>query len=103
MNEMKPVVDSLVLYKIRPARVLSVGEKIEIELEGGQSKRVRPKDISVLHCGPLRNLDELQPREGELEEAWELLDGGNTHIEELTELIYGDFSPATAWAAWPVI
>ena len=100
MNEMKPVVDSLVLYKIRPARVLSVGEKIEIELEGGQSKRVRPKDISVLHSGPLRNLDELQPREGELEEAWELLDGGNTHIEELTELIYGDFSPATAWAAW---
>jgi exoribonuclease-2 len=98
---MKPVVDSLVLYKIRPARVLSVGEKIEIELEGGQSKRVRPKDISVLHSGPLRNLDELQPhREGELEEAWELLDGGNTHIEELTELIYGDFSPATAWAAW---
>ena len=100
MNEMKPVVDSLVLYKIRPARVLSVGEKIEIELEGGQSKRVRPKDISVLHPGRLRNLDELQPREGELEEAWELLDGGNTHIEELTELIYGDFSPATAWAAW---
>lgn len=100
MNEMKPVVGSLVLYKIRPARVVSVGEKIEIELEGGQSKRVRPKDISVLHPGPLGDLDELQPREGELEEAWELLDGGNTHIEELAELIYGDFSPATAWAAW---
>jgi exoribonuclease-2 len=100
MNEMKPVADSLVLYKIRPARVLSVADKIEIELEGGQSKRVRPKDIFVLHPGPLHDLNELQPREGELEEAWELLDGGNTHIEELAELIYGDFAPATAWAAW---
>jgi len=100
MPEMKPVADSLVLYKIRPARVLSVGEKIEIELEGGQSKRVRPKDIAVLHPGPLRNLNQLQPVEGELEEAWELLDGGETHIQELTELIYGDFSPAGAWAAW---
>ena len=100
MHEMKPVADSLVLYKIRPARVLSVGAKIEIELEGGQTKRVRPKDIEILHPGPLRDFGDLEPREGELEEAWELLEGSATHIAELAELIYSDFTPPTAWAAW---
>lgn len=100
MHEMKPVADSLALYKIRPARVLSVAEKIEIELEGGLTKRVRPKDIEVLHPGPLRNLSDLEPRDGELEEAWELLEGSSTHIAELTELIYSDFTPSSAWAAW---
>lgn len=92
--------DSLVLYKVRPARVLSLGEKIEIELEGGQTKRVRPKDITLLHPGPLRSLAELVPREGELIDAWELLEGGETNLSELAELIFDEFSPATAWAAW---
>jgi exoribonuclease-2 len=97
---MKPVAESLVLYKIRPARVLSVGEKIEIELEGGQTKRVRPKDIALLHPGPLKSLDELAPLEGELEEAWALLEGSTTQLPELAELIYSEYTPGTAWAAW---
>lgn len=92
--------DSLVLYKIRPARVLALGEKIEIELEGGQIKRVRPKDISLLHPGPLRNLADLDPRDGELTEAWELLEGSETNLRELAELMFDELSPATAWAAW---
>lgn len=92
--------DSLVLYKIRPARVLALGEKIEIELEGGQVKRVRPKDISMLHPGPLRSLANLGPREGELAEAWELLEGGETSLSELAELMFDELSPETAWAAW---
>lgn len=95
-----PRADSLVLYKVHPARVVAVGEKIEIELAGGQSKRVRPKDIEMLHPGPLRSLGELAPREGELEEAWELLEGGETSLAELAELMYDEFSPVTAWAAW---
>jgi len=89
-----------VLYKIRPARVLALGEKIEIELEGGQIKRVRPKDISLLHPGPLHNLADLGPREGELDEAWELLEGEETSLSELAELMFDELSPATAWAAW---
>ncbi len=97
---MKATANSLVLYKIRPARVLCVGEKIEIELDGGQTKRVRPKDIEVLHPGPLHSLKELQPCEGDLLEAWELLDGGNTVLQELAELIYAEFTPSSAWAAW---
>ncbi|MEA3275889.1 MAG: RNB domain-containing ribonuclease [Pseudomonadota bacterium] len=93
-------VDSLVLYKIRPARVRAVGEKIEIELEGGQSKRVRPKDIELLHPGPFRSFGELDSAEGELSEAWELLEGGQTNLQELAELMFDEFSPTTAWAAW---
>ncbi|MGA7980483.1 MAG: RNB domain-containing ribonuclease [Chromatiaceae bacterium] len=95
-----PRVDSLVLYKARPARVVSIGEKIEIELEGGQTKRVRPKDIELLHQGPLKRLDELGPRDGELDEAWELLEGGETNLRDLAELVYGEFSPTSAWAVW---
>jgi exoribonuclease-2 len=100
MTAMKPTVGALVLYKVRPARVLAAAEKIEIELEGGQTKRVRPKDVAVLHPGPLKGLGELVPCEGELEEAWELLEGGETHIQELAELMFSDFTPSTAWAAW---
>ena len=47
---------SLVLYKIHPAIVSSVGEKIEIQLAGGKSKRVRDKDVTLLHPGPLSSL-----------------------------------------------
>ena len=96
-------VDSLVLYKVHPARVLSIGEKIEIDLDRGQVKRVRPKDIELLHTGPIKRLGELVPRGGEFEEAWELLEGGETSLEELAELLYEDFSPSTAWAAWQLV
>ncbi|WP_295882699.1 RNB domain-containing ribonuclease [uncultured Thiohalocapsa sp.] len=96
--------DSLVLYKIHPARVVSVGEKIEIELEGGQSKRVRPKDITPLHPGPLKRLAELgEPGAGQLQEAWELLEGAETDLKELAELIYDAFTPASAWAVWRLL
>jgi exoribonuclease-2 len=96
-------VDSLVLYKGHPARVLSLGEKIEIGLDKGEVKRVRLKDIDLLHPGPLRSLNELTQVEGAFEEAWELLEGGTTQLRELAELLYGDFSPASAWAAWRLV
>jgi exoribonuclease-2 len=95
--------DSLVLYKTHPARVLSVGEKIEIELENGQTKRVRSKDIEILHPGPIKHLNELTPQTGEIEEAWSILEGNDTNLKELTELIYSQFTPATAWATWQLI
>ncbi len=62
-------VDSLVLYKGHPAQVLSLGEKIEIGLDKGEVKRVRLKDIDLLHPGPLRSLDELTQVEGAFEEG----------------------------------
>ena len=91
------------LYKIRPARVTAVTDKVEIELEGGKTKRVRDKDVVVLHPGPLRSLAELTPCSGEIEENWELLEGSTTELKELSELIYGDYTPATAWAAWQLV
>lgn len=98
-----PPTDSLVLYKIHPARVLSVGDKIEIELEGGQTKRVRAKDVDLLHPGPLRSLSELVPQHGEPEAAWDLLQGAETTLKELAELAFDAFTPATAWAAWGLV
>lgn len=99
-HQVTPPLDSLVLYKSRPARVAALGEKIEIELEGGQTKRVRPKDIELLHPGPLRRLSELTPLDGELNAAWELLEGGETTVRELAELAFDAYTPASAWAVW---
>jgi len=100
MSDNAPVPGSLVLYKIRPALVTAVSDKIDILFENNSSKRVRPKDITLLHPGPLSRLTDLQAVDGDVVEAWELLSGGITHLQELAELIYGDFTPATAWAAW---
>lgn len=94
---------SLVLYKVRPARVVTVSDKIEIELEGGKTKRVRDKDISLLHPGPLESVDDLRPPPGELEEAWELLQGTETDIRELAELIFDEYTPASAWGVWQLL
>ena len=93
--------DSLVLYKTRPARVVDVSSKrLQIKLGTGEILRVRPKDVLVLHPGPLAGLQALQPREGEIQAAWELFAGQATTLAELAELAYGEYTPATAWAAW---
>jgi exoribonuclease-2 len=94
---------SLVLYKNRPARVESAGDKLEIELQGGERQRVRPKDVVLLHPGPLRSFSQLRPPAGEVAEAWEILAGQTTDLAELSELIYGAYTPASAWAAWQLV
>ena len=92
---------SLVLYKHDPARVTSLSEKkLHIELIGGDMLRVRPKDVTLLHPGPLQSLADLRPRAGEVKTAWELLSGHTTTLAELAELAYGAYTPSTAWAAW---
>jgi exoribonuclease-2 len=103
MLDTAPTVNSLVLYKSGPARVLEVDEKIAIELEGGKTKRVRPKDIVLLHPGPLKTLRELTPLQGELQEAWELLADQSSDLAELSELVFDEFSPCSAWAAWQLV
>jgi exoribonuclease-2 len=37
---------------------------------------------------------------GSVEEAWELLEGESATLEELAELVFGEFTPASAWASW---
>lgn len=103
IHQGNPRPDALVLYKSRPARVRMLDEKIEIEIEGGQTKRVRPKDVQLLHPGPLRRLEDLSAGGGQVEEAWELLEGETTTLAELAELVHGEFSPATAWATWQLV
>ncbi|MCB0209833.1 MAG: RNB domain-containing ribonuclease [Anaerolineae bacterium] len=95
--------NSLVLYKNRPAKVLHSGDKVEIKLEDGRSLKVRPKDITLLHPGPIATLSELKPQSGEIETAWELLAGSTTSLPELAELIYEAYTPATAWATWELV
>ena len=99
----KLIQGALVLYKIRPARVTEVSDKINLELEGGKTKRVRDKDVTLLHPGPLSSLDQLTPLQGDVRETWELLEGGVTDIAEFSELLFGDYSPASAWAAWQLV
>lgn len=92
---------SLVLYKQDPARVRSVGrKKLTIVLPDGDTLRVRPKDIELLHPGPVESLHQLEPPVGEMKTAWELLSGDETTLRELTELAYGAYTPAGAWAAY---
>lgn len=98
MSDYSP--DSLVVYKNRPARVLTQGEKIELDLGAGKTQRVRPKDILPLHPGPVKTLRDLGPCSGDVEEAWSLLEGEETALSEVAELAFGAFTPATAWATW---
>jgi hypothetical protein len=99
---------TLVIYKNRPALVLgNEGDKINIAVMGGDSVKVREKDIELLHPGPctLNELEAPAP-EANVREAWELLvDDASQSISllELSALLYGWFSPRTAWAAWELL
>lgn len=104
MSHSTPQKDALVLYKSGPARITAIEEKIEIQLPNGKSKRVREKDILLLHPGPAGPLAALEaPLEGEIEEAWELLGDEALPLEELSELIFGESSPHTHWASWKIL
>ena len=94
---------SLVLYKIHPAIVGSVTDKIEIALPDGKSKRVRDKDVVLLHPGPLNSLNGLDSGEAAIDEAWELLEGEQVGLADLAELLFGEYSPASAWGTWQVL
>jgi exoribonuclease-2 len=94
---------SLVLYKIHPAIVASIGDKIDIQLAGGKSKRVREKDVMLLHPGPLSSLSALDAGEPAIDEAWELLEGEQVSLPELAEFLFGDYDPPSAWGAWQIL
>jgi len=91
---------NLVLYKHNPAIVTAVADKIDIVLKGGKTKKVRDKDIQLLHKGPIGSLGDLSEVEGQIEEGWELLLGEKPDLEELSSLIFGDYTASTAWQAY---
>lgn len=99
---MKPTKNCLVLYKQTPAQVLECGNKLDICVLGGKTRSVREKDVFVLHPGPVQTL-EFEVLEGHAEEAWELLQNENPSLEELADLVYGEFTPSTAWQAFKLL
>ena len=96
-------IGALVLYKSRPARVTDISDKIEIALPDAKPKRVRDKDVQLLHPGPVSDLNDLDAGSAGLDDAWELLCGESVPLADLAELLYGEYTPATAWSSWQLV
>ena len=99
--------NALAVYKNKPALVKEKEQdKIVIVLSDGASIKVREKDIEMLHPGPAKDFNgivEGGPKPGsDLRETWELLlaEGQPVSLQELAELAFGEYSPASAWAAF---
>ena len=89
---------ALVIYKGKPALAEEKGDRLELTLEGGETLKVRPKDVLFLHPGPSRL--ELRVPEGEEAAAWELLEGRKVSLKELAELAFGAYTPEAAYGAY---
>jgi exoribonuclease-2 len=96
--------NALVIYKNKPALVKELThDKITITVYGGENIKVREKDIELIYPGPIKNFDEIKEiKSSNLQETWELLlaDDGSVSLKELAELAFGEYSPASAWAAY---
>jgi exoribonuclease-2 len=98
--------NALAVYKNKPALVKElVNDKITIALHSGENIKVREKDIEMLHPGPVKNFNEIKEiNAANLQETWELLltdDAScDLSLKELAELAFGEYSPASAWAAY---
>ena len=100
----EPAAGNLVVYKSQPARVDAVeGDKVVLSLAEGGTKRVRPKDVTPLHPGPVADVRSLDAGAGEIEEAWEAFAGESLTLAELAELAYGAYTPAAAWSSWRAV
>ena len=98
--------DSLVIFKSRPARVIGfIGKKIEIQLESKKKIKLPEKHLLLLHDGGFKKFDILEHDvgKGELLEAWSLLQGVKTSYKELSELTYGEYNCVTAYAIWQYV
>ena len=96
---------SLVLYKGHTAIVQSVGVKLEIlVMENDRVVRVREKDISLLHTGPIAHaLKNLPAPVEDLHAARQIIQGNHVTLQQLSELIFGSFSPETAITTWKIV
>ncbi|MFA6507340.1 MAG: RNB domain-containing ribonuclease, partial [Treponemataceae bacterium] len=80
-------------------------EKLTIALSGGETVKVRDKDVDLLHSGPCAKVEAIEKAApaGDVLGAWELLEGSTVPLSELAELAFGTFTPETAWAAWLLV
>ncbi len=97
---------ALVYYKSKAAIVEAVSDKIDI-LFFKTTKRVRDKDIKLIHPGPLSDVSLLDMEVPEslntLDETLELLEGEPVSLSDLAELLYGEFTPQSAWSSWMLV
>lgn len=91
--------EALVIYKGQPALVLEYGKKIDIKTASGENKKVRDKDILLLHKGPVKTLN-FSVLESDIEEIWTLLQGEVVTLVELADFLYGDDSPEAIYNAY---
>ena len=103
MSNREVVTGALVLFKKKVGIINGVEDKITIQLEGGVVKRVRAKDIEVLHPGPVKSLDNLKLSVGNITEAWEMIEDETVSLCDLAELIYDEYTPASAWSTWLIL
>ncbi len=97
-------VGALLLYKSQPAELIRLGDKIEIKLiVQSQTKKVRPKDVSILHPGPVTRLNIITPPAEDLEEARSLLQDETTTLTEIAELIFNEATVSAVWSAWQIV
>jgi len=99
--------NTLVVYKNKPAIVKEKNQdKITIALIGGDQVKVREKDIESIHPGGTgigdRYLQSMSIDPRSVRETWELLlaDEAEFSLKDLAELAFGEYSPASAWAAY---
>lgn len=98
--------NNLVLYKNQPALITALqDDKFEITLEAG-TKKVRSKDIVLLHSGECADLKavltaELPPVD--FSEAAEFFSGETPLFSEIAELLWGSFTPEQSWKIWDSI
>ena len=91
---------ALALYHGKAAVITAINkDKIDIRIEGGSAKSVRPKDIEVIHPGPVASLPPAAPKEPDFAEILELTEGETLPFGEFVELAYGSNTAGAAWAA----
>ncbi len=96
--------DNLVIYREKAAIVTATGAKIDIRLANGKTVKVRPKDIQLLHIGPVTNFSQLQlSLNVDINEIREILDGETTSLNELIELMDEQNTPAAAWTVYEIV
>jgi exoribonuclease-2 len=92
------------VYKNKPAVVTEIDDKLAISVFGGDKLRVREKDVELIHPGPCSPSDmagDLPP--GDVKGAWELLEGEELSFQGLAELVFGSYTPKTAWALCEIL
>jgi len=96
--------NALAVYKNKLALVKEINsDKITIAIYDGDKLKVREKDIEIIHPGPVKNFNEIKEiGNANLQETWELLlaDNNAVSLKELAELAFGEYIPASAWAAY---